>query len=537
MGIFEKLPDKELLESYIEMYAGYDNVYGKKPAASLPYLMRFWDEAKSTNLYKLLGEQFIVEREMAFNKPMSEIENDITRCLSYGSMYSFYEKFQDWVNERYEKSDGNDIAWSEHCVLMGLIESRNLARSEITCRRTYKIEIGDSVVAIQNGAKPVRILSKFAKLLNLEDEFERFRIELSRILNDSYVKGTMCLSIHPLDYITMSDNPYDWESCMNWMNEGQYRMGTVEMMNSPVVVVAYLKGEKPLRFAYDNYWNGKKWRNLFIVTRDFVTSVKGYPYQSYDFDHAIMKWIKELAETNLGWKYRNYIDYSPDSNDDAIYLEDDGDGEYRLNFNFETGVMYNDFGNNNNACIMLRKNFFDDSIYCYYSGKTECMYCGSELCSWQDYNEDLADTGCVICNNCMEAVRCECCGDRVRSADDLYELDGEMMCENCYNDNAVDDTFTGETHNKNNCTLIYALSRAPKENEDVDTYRMKEIWFYDSVDDYIKDIHRHTYKESGWWWSNSFDYITPDDLTEEGKKFFERNCYRNCFFNLDETAD
>ena len=158
MGIFEKLPDKELLESYIEMYAGYDNVYVKKSAAPLPYLMRFWDEAKSTNLYKLLGEQFIVEREMAFNKPMSEIENNITYCLSYGSMYSFYEKFQDWVNDRYERSDGNDIAWKERCVLMGLVESCNLARSEINCHRTYKIEVGDSFVAIQNGAKPVRIL-------------------------------------------------------------------------------------------------------------------------------------------------------------------------------------------------------------------------------------------------------------------------------------------------------------------------------------------------------------------------------------------
>ena len=538
MDIFEKLPDKELLEDYIRAYAGYDNVYIKEPAAPLDFLMRFWEDAKSNYLYKLLGNQFIVEREMSFKKPSEEIENDVNRNLAYGRMHYFAEEFKDWVISRYQESECSNEDWYERCALMNLVDSDCLARSTIKVTKTYKISIGESIVAIQNGAKPTRILSKLAKLLDMEENFEIFRIELSRILNDSYVKGTMCLSIHPLDYITMSDNPYDWESCMNWMNEGQYRMGTVEMMNSPVVVVAYLKGEKPLRFAYDEVWNGKKWRNLFIITRDFVTSVKGYPYQSYEFDHAVMDWIKELASKNLDWHYGDFINYSPEGNDDCIIIDDNHNEDSSIRFDFETGVMYNDFGNNNNSSIMFRNGFCDDSIYCYYSGKTECMYCGRELSSYQDDNEDLADSGCVVCNSCMDAICCENCGDRVRSADDLYELDGEMMCESCYNDNAVEDTFTGETHNRNNCTLIYALSRAPKEDEPVDTYRMKEIWFYDGVDDYIKEIHHHTYKEDGWWWSNRFNYITPDDLTEEGKRFFD-NCH-NCpyyFFNLDETTD
>ena len=42
----------------------------------------------------------------------------------------------------------------------------------------------------------------------------------------------------------MSDNDYGWDSCMGWMNEGEYRLGTVEMMNSPCIVVAYIDGEE-----------------------------------------------------------------------------------------------------------------------------------------------------------------------------------------------------------------------------------------------------------------------------------------------------
>ena len=42
----------------------------------------------------------------------------------------------------------------------------------------------------------------------------------------------------------MSDNNSGWESCMSWRNNGCYRRGTVEMMNSPYVIVAYLMLEE-----------------------------------------------------------------------------------------------------------------------------------------------------------------------------------------------------------------------------------------------------------------------------------------------------
>jgi hypothetical protein len=101
-----------------------------------------------------------------------------------------------------------------------------------------------SKVTITLGMKFMKALGKVVEAYNLDQEmFEEFRIAHSQILNDKKLSGRLCLSIHPLDYMTMSDNESDWGSCMSWREGGCYRRGTVEMMTSPVVVVAYLKSE------------------------------------------------------------------------------------------------------------------------------------------------------------------------------------------------------------------------------------------------------------------------------------------------------
>ena len=92
------------------------------------------------------------------------------------------------------------------------------------------------------------------------EEFEDFRIKHSRILSEKEFIGRLSLSIHPLDFMTMSDNDSDWSSCMSWRTCGSYRRGTVEMMNSPCVVVAYLSASKPMVLDRGSHfkWNIKK---------------------------------------------------------------------------------------------------------------------------------------------------------------------------------------------------------------------------------------------------------------------------------------
>ena len=75
--------------------------------------------------------------------------------------------------------------------------------------------------------------------------------------------------------MTMSDNANNWSSCMRWtdrsggVDHGDYCAGTLECMNSPYIIIAYLHNPKhsfelSLYDCNDWQWNSKQWRELFI---------------------------------------------------------------------------------------------------------------------------------------------------------------------------------------------------------------------------------------------------------------------------------
>ena len=88
---------------------------------------------------------------------------------------------------------------------------------------------------------------------------------------------------------------------MSWDECGDYRIGTVEMMNSKNTIVAYLKGDTEMTRAYNTYtknynfkWNNKKWRELFVIDEATLLGIKGYPYAHSELEAQVFNWIKEL---------------------------------------------------------------------------------------------------------------------------------------------------------------------------------------------------------------------------------------------------
>ena len=524
MGImFDKLPYKEELKAWIAAYGSYSNVTTNEEPASLNELMKFWEDAKSKTLYDMLGKNFIVEKKVSFTRRSSEIED-----IMYESrdMRNFMDKYTDWV--LYESHFDEIIRHR----LMRLCGWNTLADNEYT-GQTFKITIGDKTIAIQSGCKPSRIIGKIANAANIEG-FERFRIAHSMALDKKHTTGTLCISIHPLDYLTMSDNEYDWESCMNWRNGGCYRMGTVEMMNSPYVVVAYLKGDNKVMRYYDHEWNSKKWRNLFIVTPQCITGIKGYPYQSTELDEATIHILKELVEENLGYKYGDTIyEHHFNENSEEVDLEDSECECHTINFNFETGFMYNDFGNDNITHFILNPVVLRDEeeVYCYYSGKAECMYSGHEIDGW-DYDINEADE--VICNKYMNRLECCCCGT---TTSEEFELDGDYYCEDCYYEYRSFDPFEGEYHHRDNMHELYLVSSQEeleqhKDDEDYFVSNFPRFMIYDdwAFENYNREnnpIHKIVFKVVNTIWNYEFnkryDYVIKTELSDKVIDIIEKS--------------
>ena len=81
--LFEKLPENEklLIEKYIDAYA----CDGKAPrTATLEHILRIWD-AEKRNLYEILGNEFIISKNISYEKDIEELINECGKVAYGGS--------------------------------------------------------------------------------------------------------------------------------------------------------------------------------------------------------------------------------------------------------------------------------------------------------------------------------------------------------------------------------------------------------------------------------------------------------------------
>jgi hypothetical protein len=196
-----------------------------------------------------------------YQKSYEELQDELSDMVQQYSKYgrigrNGYEFNKAW--NHYIYTNRFDFDADQECGLHRLMSDDCLI-SNIYDGSSFEIQDRNGKsFKINRGCKVSKVLGKLANILNLPG-WEDFRICHSQILNQKDLGGNLTISIHPLDYMTMSDNSYGWESCMSWESEGGYRQGTVEMMNSRSVVIAYLSGEDKMRIG-DDFWNSKKWR-------------------------------------------------------------------------------------------------------------------------------------------------------------------------------------------------------------------------------------------------------------------------------------
>ena len=411
--------DKEYITEYIEQWGGINSPI--KIKAPLDYILREWNKSKQT-LFNIFGEKLMLEKEIQVedgdNKKIREINNYLS-SLNPGTNF---------INSVRKLFEFNGTYFEDTYATYNLTQAKQLFTNRVAKEFSYRNK-DNKVIKVPEGAKVMKVLQKIAKEFDLPD-FEIFRNHISRITEIRKSKIKFTLSIHPLDYMTMSDNANGWESCMNWtQGPGSYRAGTIEMMNSPVVVVAYIT-TKPYYPANTSIeWTSKSWRELIIVHPNTICSVKSYPYYNISFDKALVNWLADLVEEKTEWRYnRKKPQENLESCSDIKAWQDKEDKDNYFLLHFETNEMYNDFGNTDNYGI-FSINPPDNKYHTFtinYSGLMTCMCCGES-----NYYSD--NTEAVICEDCEPSTYCYCCGERV-NANDAIEVDGEWVCEDCYND-------------------------------------------------------------------------------------------------------
>lgn len=443
-NLVELLPkeDKKKIEEYVRLFGVGKHFIG------VDEWLKYWSRSK-VKLYKLLGENFTYKIPYKYEKPKIELSREFDHLIVHSK---FFDAFAKWTDDHYMDEFGSEISRD----FSKFFRKSTYVEDKIDFDVLYKDLDAKKALRLSKGMKPVKALSKIVEYFKNKpdfkdcvDTFEDFRLAHSRILNDKVSKGNLVLSIHPLDFITMSDNDYDWSSCMSWKNAGCYRVGTIEMMNSNNVICCYLEGKEPFKFGSES-WANKKWRQLIYCNKDIAVAGKAYPYQSKSMTDSLLNEVKKLAKENLNWNYpfgiEEYADMAHVQDEYDIdraksYARDHSKYSTKKNIIFDSNGMYNDMLNDHNTTYWcVRKKVNHSKVY-NYSGKCNCLCCNGTIISesgYDEYNDRFDNTGNVVCEECeTEYFYCPLCDEKDINAKH-YKLfingDYKTVCEYCLND-------------------------------------------------------------------------------------------------------
>ena len=431
----------ENFAKFIQCYGKFDGEY----MGNDKYLA-LWKENKDKYLRELLGGSLKLEKkisleESSFNKNMKfdrEMEkfrqtHDSHRCaIEYASKIIEASGFKNIKLQTY-KSDAvfdyieyyNASCVTEHKFgrildqLCFFIMGGKLAADDyqnIPCNREDTIEFSNGK-KFQYQGKLIKAVKRFAKTLEVElseefyDYLNDLAVTISQICNSPKTESTIVLSIDPIDYVTASDNTYNWSSCMSWQNDGEYHTGTLEVMNSTNTLVAYVKGEEDVNDHISKAtFSNKKWRKFIVVEPDIVASCRAYPYESSVLDEVFYKWIAELAKENLSWEYE--ADIPLRKTERANRFE---------GIHFEAwNYMYNDF-ECHCGVYMLSKNVVLEPRKIYWTATAHCPVCGNEC----------VDSNITACYAHSTDHCCDECGTYGCNVE--WDEDAQMyLCDDCY---------------------------------------------------------------------------------------------------------
>ena len=473
--------DKNLITEYIRKYGAASHFIG------VDEWLKDWGKEK-IKLYKLFNNSFTYSVPIEYIKPESEIRKQITDLLDHMVFKKILKDFienkilfdRNLIKDCCDKGHG----WGHYSetqrdleYFLGDITSPETLRKGVICfSLKLKPEGCKQTLQIPKGTKTIKAINKFLtyfKYYFKDDEdykkvlsdFETFRLAHSMILNDKVIKGELVLSIHPLDFITMSDNASNWISCMNWTEPGCYHVGTVEMMNSNNVICCYLTSKNDWEFSKNEktgevyLWNNKRWRQLAYVTPEILMTGKSYPYQNEDISRKILDTLKELSIKNLNQDYEYGIEPYNDMQyintvaamDRARYYRGlPKSARHKKNIIFDTHGMYNDMLNDHVTKYLCYRNKVKKTTIISVSGKTKCLCCGKPSIvpdyDWINYgyqnlsyNDRYQRCGEVICMDCVDKYfTCEICySHHNTSRKPMYcftdEITGakKRICEDC----------------------------------------------------------------------------------------------------------
>lgn len=320
-----------------------------------------------------------------------------------------------------------------------------------------------------------KVIRAFKFFISDEIKLRQIQDKASEIIQQDKTKGVLCLSIHPLDFLSLSENASNWRSCHAL--DGEFRAGNLSYLMDKSTIVAYIKSKedkKIPRFPFP--WNDKKWRNLLFFDECHTTIFAGrpYPYSSLGALTEVKKALGQLptfdAAAQSNWRqdriinlaYETYNEETEERNKTSL-LEDEAATEVFILERHMNKFIYNPSTQSIHSIESLMKE--NQNQFCHYNDllysstyfplylslshysflRPKGFEIGHEAYCLVNENHIIDPerrTDLMICDDCAEEydpsfqIQCACCGNSVSSEDAVYVEDIDMyVCSRCYEHN------------------------------------------------------------------------------------------------------
>lgn len=204
---------------------------------------------------------------------------DFIKAMDGNLIYEFPEKITFSLDQREKKMRINDFIYDlEHLWDNDDLANFICAMKDGFFNNTVLYDYTYNNKVIKKGMKLIKAFKFFEKNKNALTDIQN---RASRILQEDKIEGTLCLSVHPLDYLSVSENTYNWRSCHSL--DGDYRSGNLSYMVDESTVICYLKSDKDEYLPnFPFKWNSKKWRVLLFFSTDWNMVIAGrqYPFET-----------------------------------------------------------------------------------------------------------------------------------------------------------------------------------------------------------------------------------------------------------------
>jgi len=246
--------DFETIERQVKEVIEYSQGFVFNQTNHLQELIKSWYEAK---------KEFIE----TMGSLIRESEEIISFSLSPDTQERLIDEYVDFIHRRMGYEEAAEFINDHRNGFFDNILDDN-----------YKLNDGS---ILPKGMKLLKCLKFF---ISNQVALEEIQNEGSRIIQENKVSGYLCVSVHPLDYLSSSENAHNWRSCHAL--DGEYRGGNLSYMLDNSTVICYLRAKEPeykiSRFPDSVKWNSKKWRMLvhFSEDRAMVFAGRQYPFTS-----------------------------------------------------------------------------------------------------------------------------------------------------------------------------------------------------------------------------------------------------------------